>query len=303
MEDCVGVISGWLRKSVSEATWVAYIKVCQEWESLATWAAIDPCGPDVRGLLFYWVARCMEDGVSVSVLNQKMAGLAFLFKLRGCQDFTKDFWVRQALKGYRKARMTRDVRRPVSFSVLQGLVGQLPGICSSEYESALFKVAFILAFFGAFRIGELVSPSKKRPGGLSYQEVSCGRDRVSLWLRKSKMDQMGKGREVLLFALPGSTLCPVGAVRAFLDMRPGAEGSFLIHGDGSPLSRYQFVTIFKKGLRAGGVDEKSFSSHSFRIGAATEAHRCGLGVEVVKQIGRWESRRFRSYVRPHLLDS
>lgn len=47
--------------------------------------------------------------------------------------------------------------------------------------------------------------------------------------------------------------------------------------------------------------EKEFSAHSFWIGVATEAARSGLDDKSVKRIGRWESRRFQIYIRPHLM--
>lgn len=43
-----------------------------------------------------------------------------------------------------------------------------------------------------------------------------------------------------------------------------------------------------------------YAAHSFRIGAAPEAARWGLPEEVIKRIGRWESRTYHIYVRPPL---
>lgn len=100
--------------------------------------------------------------------------------------------------------------------------------------------------------------------------------------------------------MPGSALCPVEAVKGFMGIRQRG-GPLLVHFDGVPLSRYQFVAVFRKCLRALGLNEKEFSSHSFRIGAATEAARNGMDAEAVKRIGRWESRRFQIYVRSHLV--
>lgn len=40
-------------------------------------------------------------------------------------------------------------------------------------------------------------------------EVICGEDRLSMRLCKSKTDQEGSGKRVLVFAIPGSPLCPV----------------------------------------------------------------------------------------------
>ena len=60
-----------------------------------------------------------------------------------------------------------------------------------------------------------------------------------------------------------------------------------MHKDGLFVSRFQFVAVFRKCLRAAGFEDKQFASHSFRIGAATEAARCGLGEAAVRKIGRW----------------
>lgn len=92
----------------------------------------------------------------VSSLNRQLAGLAFLFKLSGFCDVTKHFLVKQAVKGYRKSRRVPDARRPVSFVMLGRLLEQLQLVCSSPFIAVLFKMAFVLVFFGALRIGELV---------------------------------------------------------------------------------------------------------------------------------------------------
>lgn len=130
--------------------------------------------------------------------------------------------------------------------------------------------------FGAFKIGELVSPSKQVHRGMWGSGLQCTDDAVSLVLQKSKTDHLGRNKVVQIFPIHGSPLCPVGAFRGFLEVHPAVSGSFLLHADGSPLSRYQFVSVFRKCLRALGLKEKEVFSHSFRIGAAMEAARCGM---------------------------
>ncbi|XP_077315653.1 integrase/recombinase xerD homolog [Lithobates pipiens] len=297
----LGIAAGWLKRSLSEATWSAYSRVWAEWWAFLREVGVAGRGSDRRWVVLYWVARNIEKGLSPASIERKLAGLAFLFKLWGEPDGTKDFWVRQTLKGYRRDWKGRDARRPVSFDNLVAICSRLGDVCSSAYETVLFTAAFSLAFYGAFRIGELVCRSKRVAGGLLDQDVQVVADRVSIRLRRSKTDQRGKGVAITLLALPGSVVCPVAAVRAFRAVRPGRAGPFLVHEEGSFLSRFQFVSVFRQCLRAVGLDERDYASHSFRIGAATEAARCGLEEAVVRRIGRWESRRFRSYVRPQLL--
>ncbi|XP_040216858.1 integrase/recombinase xerD homolog [Rana temporaria] len=299
--DSIGIISTWIKKSVSAGTWAAYEKVWLEWSSLVKESEVHLSGPEVRTLVWYFLSRNIEAGVSQSVLDKKLAGLAFLFKWQGLPDFTKDFWVRQALKGYRKQGRRLDTRRPVSFDILKGLMDMMGTVGSSGFEVTLFRAAFALAFFGAFRIGELVSPSKMVQGGMGASDVGWAPEGVTLWLRRSKTDQSGKGRAVQVFPIEGSELCPVGLVRKYLDIRPEVGGTFLVHENGAPLSRYQFVAVFRKCLGELGLVAKEFSAHSFRIGAATEAARNGLGEDAIKRIGRWESKRFCSYVRLQLV--
>lgn len=55
-------------------------------------------------VLLYFIGKNFEEGISVSSLNRKLSGLAFLFHLLGLPDATKSFLVRKALQGYRKGR-------------------------------------------------------------------------------------------------------------------------------------------------------------------------------------------------------
>lgn len=121
------------------------------------------------------------------------------------------------------------------------------------------------------------------------RDVESAEDRVVLWLRQSKTDQRGKGVSVKLYKLPGSEVCPVRVVRDFMEVRPVGSGPFLVHGDGSCLSRFQFVAVFMKCLSAAGFDGRQFASHSFYTGVATEAAPCELDEAAIKRIGRWES--------------
>lgn len=296
-----GLAASWLliRRSVSDGTWSAYCKAWNDWEAVL--AEVQTGTGDYEVVLLYYIGRLYSDGKSAASLGRILSAIAFWFKLRGSLDHTKSFLVRQAVRGFRKGFRVRDSRRPVSFDLLLRFASVLGEVCSSQYEVALFRCSFSLAFFGAFRISELVSPSRVREGGLRFDDVQCHNVSLTCFLRRSKTDQAGRGVTVSLGSLPGSPMCPVLTFGAYVAVRPFGPCPLLVHQDCSFLSKFQFIQIFRRCLVRLGVDSQSYSSHSFRIGAATEASRWGLGPELVRRIGRWESDRYRLYVRPHLL--
>ncbi|KAM3918946.1 uncharacterized protein RB166_013684 [Leptodactylus fuscus] len=290
-----------VRRSLGDATWRSYSCVWVEWERLVSVLHGGVVPEDWEATVLYFVGLSFGAGVSSSGLSRRLAALAFWFKLKGYRDFTKSFLVRQAVRGFRRGSGSRDSRRPLSFRILVDLCGALGRICFGSYEVLLFRLAFVLAFFGAFRVSELVSPATGRPGGLRLADCVVREGVLSCVVRRSKTDQVGRGLVVRLHPLAGSCVCPVACFESFLARRPSGGVALLIHENLSCLSRFQFVQVLRRGLDLLGLPAKDYSSHSFRIGAATEAARWGLPEDLIKRIGRWESDRFRLYVRPHLL--
>ncbi|KAM3936755.1 uncharacterized protein RB166_000250 [Leptodactylus fuscus] len=290
-----------VRRSLGDSTWSGYASVWSEWEGLLQELHGGVVPDDFEASVLVFVGSAFSSGVSPSGLSRRLSALAFWFKFKGIRDCTKSFLVRQAVKGFRRGSSVRDRRRPLSFEVVRDLVGILGRVCMSDYEVALFSLAFSLAFFGAFRISELVSRSRACPGGLLFEDCRLLGEELVCRIRRSKTDPEGRGLVVRLRRLQGSIVCPVGCYEAFLRLRPGGGSALLVHSDMSCLSKFQFVQVLRKGLAVLGLSPTDFSSHSFRIGAATEAARWGLPAAVIRHIGRWELDRFRLYVRPHLL--
>lgn len=86
-----------------------------------------------------------------------------------------------------------------------------------------------------------------------------------------------------------------------MSVRPLCHGSFFIHADFSPLTRFQFSAILSSCLKKLNLSGFHFTSHSFRIGAATTANHLGFFPADLRRVGRWYSDRYNSYVRPNLL--
>ncbi len=67
--------------------------------------------------------------------------------------------------------------------------------------------------------------------------------------------------------------------------------------DGRLLTRARFVAEVRRALESAGLNNRAYAGHSFRIGAATTAARCGISDATIKLLGRWESAAYLLYVK------
>lgn len=90
-----------------------------------------------------------DNGKSHAWVFRHMAAIA---KLAGLVDPTSSFLPRPALKGWaRDEPKAVDSRLPIEFGTRKKMLDELVITCTARYEETLFRAAFALAFFGAFR--------------------------------------------------------------------------------------------------------------------------------------------------------
>ena len=106
-------------------------------------------------------------------------------------------------------------------------------------------------------------------------------------LKASKTDPLRLGVSVYL-GKTNQPLCPVAAVLAYI------VAVFFHFADGRLLTRARFIAAVRAALTEQGVDARSYSGHSFRIGAATTA---GVPDHLIKIMGCWEGAAYQLYVR------
>ena len=96
-------------------------------------------------------------------------------------------------------------------------------------------------------------------------------------------------------------VCPILRLKAYLGVSPPKEGPLFVHLNGKAVTRYQFQAVLKKAVAYLGWQTTGFSTHSFRIGAATTAAANGTPQAVIMRLGRWKSAAMGSYIRLWLL--
>lgn len=201
------------------------------------------------------------------------------------------------LEGLRRTRSSKDMRLPITSELLNKIIDKLPSGCFSLYETWLFAAAF----HGFLRVGEIVYTKLgqlQQIVSLNDAQILCeGKDQfIRLRLQHSKCDQAVKGTFIDI-AKTDTPVCPVKLLKDYLAVRSKLNGLLFCHFNGKHVSRYQFSSILSKSLKVLGIDSSGIKSHSFRIGAATEAATKGICNEEIMKLGRWKSETYKSYIR------
>ena len=122
-------------------------------------------------------------------------------------------------------------------------------------------------------------------------------DGLEIFLQRSKTDQYETGVTIHLAPQGDKQLCPVQTLNVFLIFRPTIDGILFCHFDGQPLTKYQFSSMLKRSLSVLDMSHSKLSSHSFRIGMATQCAIDGYLDEQIMRFGRWRSNVYLRYIR------
>ncbi len=147
------------------------------------------------------------------------------------------------------------------------------------------RLILLLGFVGGMRRSEIV--------GLDIEDLEFKAAGVIATLRQSKGDPEKKGEPVELKAARRAILCPVRALRDWIDTAKLESGPLL-----REIDRFGFIsegrlhaTSVRRIVisRAKAVDIKGVSAHSLRAGAVTSALAAGAKIERVAQHLRHKS--------------
>ncbi|CAC5410550.1 unnamed protein product [Mytilus coruscus] len=97
--------------------------------------------------LVQFIAYLSLKHLSPATVRLYINGISFSHQERNLEDTTKNFVVSKMLEGLHRNQPQRDNRAPITLSLLRKITDALHSICTSTYESLLFKSSFILAFF------------------------------------------------------------------------------------------------------------------------------------------------------------
>lgn len=189
-------------------------------------------------------------------------------------------------------------RLPITPAILIHLQRYLINSHYSLQNQKMLWAAFTTAFFGFLRSSEFTAPTIKSyhpETTLLVSDVTLKQSRLNINIKTSKTDPFHHGCSIRL-SQTNTVTCPVNALTDFLRMHPTQQGPLFTYSDGTFLTRRRLNSILKLALSPLASSQRSVSTHSFRIGAATTAAAAGFLRWLIQQLGRWNSDCFRSYI-------
>ena len=263
--------------------------------------------PVSQTMLCSFAAHLADQGLSPQTIKTYLAGVRNMQLSLGLpdpRDQSSLRMLRRVLAGISRANhgtTSARVRLPVTPSLLRQICHYLEATVHNE-RVVLWAIC-CLAFFGCFRLGELLleSPASfDHRRHLAWGDVAVDNEAnprtLRIHLKQSKTDQFGRGADVVV-GTTGRELCPVSAVLGYIAIRGSQPGPFFLKPRAGPITKAHFVGELRTVISSLGFPQEQFAGHSFRIGAATSAALAGMEDSSIQLLGRWSSAAFLRYVR------
>ena len=292
-----------LEASNSQNTWSIYGNGVSSFEKFRFSHGLRDSWPPPISDLVNYVAYMSSQGYAPATVKVYLSGISYWLKAMGMQDLTESFIIQKMLKGMDNLYSAVDTRKPITIELLARIMNALTFVCSSVYESLLFRSAFSLAFFALLRVGEITVNTATRHV-ISRTDINFSQNLQSLHVTIpfSKTDQRGLSTTLVLNPFYQELVCPVRLLLKYLSVRHRDSGPLFCHCNKNGITRYQFSKILQKALSFIGCSPENYNTHSFRIGAATYFSMLGQSDEEIMLKGRWKSSSFKRYIRIELLN-
>jgi len=219
--------------------------------------------------------------VSQATISVYLAGLRQLHIQHGLDcpalrsDFTK--MLLQAKKNSEtRETNTKPTRQPATVDIMNTLKGALRDSAFDAYTKRLIWTVSTILFFGTLRSGELLCVSRATfdPRFCACSEDivlavnrAAGTKKLVLTVKTPKEEKFGANTTVEIFQAKAGDICAVDSWEKWRALNPPLEVGQPIfrHRDGAPFTQSDLNKVLRTLLPGSNI-----SSHSFRIGAASE---------------------------------
>ena len=298
----------YFRSGLAPSTHKSYDSAKRRFLCFCTQAGLDPL-PVSENLLCRYVAYLAEQGLAPKTIKLYLSAIRHLQVSMSLPDPRIGDMPRleQVIKGAKREYAKKNPDKRERLPITPELMMQMKLVWSrgdpKNFDNTMLWAACCTCYFGFLRSGEVTVPSEAAYDSSVHLNISDiavdsidAPSTIKLRIKASKTDQFRKGVDIFL-GRTHNHLCPVEALLAYIAKRGKEQGLLFRFEDKRLLTKDRFVSRVREALSQAGVNEKLYSGHSFRIGAATTAGRKGLSSEKIQTLGRWESSAYLLYVR------
>ena len=281
-----------LARTRSEATRRAYRG---QWQRFTAWC-------EARGLVALparpeavvaYMGALVTKGRRVSSINQALSAISVAHTLAGHESPRGHPLVRDAFRGARrKLGVAPQQKAPLMVEQLRRMREHLrdPPAGTRDWALASFGLA------GAMRRCELAA--------LELRHLAFVDRGLEVVIERSKTDQEGKGRLVVIARGDDEHLCPVRALRAWLQAAKIERGPIFRPVDRfgrvreRALSGHGIAYVLKQMAQRAGLEPDHIGGHSLRAGFVTEATNGGADLRsIMNQTGHRSVQVVQTYQR------
>jgi len=223
-----------------------------------------------------------------STLRRHLAAIASAHSDMGLADPTKAPIVARVVQGIQRSHGNKPAKvAPLLIDDISRIIARM-GTTPRDLRD---RLVLLVGFFGAMRRSEIID--------LDWADVEWNQAKVKIVMRKSKTDQLGIGREVVLQRRTDE-LCPLHALRTWRTASGRQDGAVFIQlgKSRSRLDARTVARIVQSRAAKAGLDELHYSGHSLRAGFVTTAALAKFDANVIAlQTGHRSLQTLSTYVR------
>lgn len=288
--------------SLAPRTWSAYGSGRRAWETYLRYMAFPATKEISASLVFgFLVFLFVKLELAYSTSKVYMASVRSWMVLCGVpiSNAFSNPRLQAAFKTIKKCCPSKTQSRlPINLWLLREICGFLRS--SKDPDDDMYADMYILAFFALLRASEVCGhDTDEHQNFLDWAAISFHDEYVDLYIDGSKGDVFRQGVTVRVFRNNSKT-CPYAALMArFKHRSKNATGAAPVFctKSGKPVSYSLFQQKLKATIKKLGYNPAKYSSHSFRIGAATTLALLGFPAAYIQAMGRWKSLAYQLYTR------
>lgn len=289
-----------LRRARSDGTREAY---ASDWRQFAEWIqshGLDPLPADPR-MVALWISH-MARGLHrrPSTIKRMLSTIGTIHRRAGHPNPCEREIVREEMRGINN---TLGVRPRQAAPLLIGHLEAIVESMGDGLRAARDRAVVLAGWSGALRRSEIAA--------LQAEDLTFLDKGVSVLIRRSKTDQAGKGEHVALFYATRTALCPIRALKEWMQLAGIERGPVFLRLSAhrptpqliaDPLDPEMVRYIVQSWTKRAQVQPEQigvvFSAHSLRAGFITEAARAHKAEWMIQKQSRHKSADvLRTYIR------